>query len=422
MGSLMGGIFVRLYGWNSPPAELTDAVNELIADPEARLSRGPLEIPRMRIAPALVTLILLIPAAVWLFVDASSGRPDRAVGYGIFLAMGLGLIGWGIFRLIEARKLQLILSRDGAVIVDRHGRLHCPWKLFASEGVPAMMPSIPHRVHFSIHPDAIPNVTLTRPDGSRVSGANVSNSVFRFGLHDSVHLSAFFALHSYSVVSVLVALGKELADRPQRPTAGSPPRSEWASGSRRTAAPAAATSRPPTRVEAEIDHGDWLVVSEVRADFPPLCCMCGVKTEETYPLRAVDRFLGYFEQHVHARTDIPCCGPCRSTFRLREWLGRGTIFVCSMLVAMLGPMLLFGPGRFFQGVIALDGVMLFLWGFLGLFTVPVFWRFGRELFSPVKSRYLAKQEKLAFRFARPGYAEQTLAYLQNPSGWKPPGS
>lgn len=47
-----------------------------------------------------------------------------------------------------------------------------------------------------------------------------------------------------------------------------------------------------------------------------------------------------------------------------------------------------------------------------LLLFQTFIRFGRELFIPIRSRYRPRDETVAFRFPRPGYAQQALEWMQ----------
>lgn len=57
-------------------------------------------------------------------------------------------------------------------------------------------------------------------------------------------------------------------------------------------------------------------------------------------------------------------------------------------------------------------MIFFFGGLLVLLLFQTFARFGRELFSPIRSRYRPRDEMLRLRFSHPGCAQQALEWMQ----------
>lgn len=336
-----------LYGWNSLPEDLDLAITELNDAPEGRLVRGPIEIPRIRIARPLI--FLLIVTGWWTFelIESWDRQDAMARRYFVVTPILMMLFAWGIVRLISVRRLQMTLDRDGVKITDARGTIACPWNLFNFD-CRYERALIAHRIQFAVNPDEIPAVRMTRRDGTVVQGEAVSNGFFKFGQHGSVHLSAFFALHPIELVRLLMATGQTLGtlhDETRRPA----PQPSWRTTfppQRPIAEPSPSASRPRFRGHTAIDESGWQIVSHLHWQPPPYCCLCGAETEATCIVPAVSRYLGYFQGDMRW-TAIGCCPACQKKLRRREWLGRGTIFFTTLSVPLLGFMALVGPTRFF---------------------------------------------------------------------------
>jgi len=405
-----------IYRWNAPPADVILPISELIDDPEERLSREAVEVPRVRLLRPSVALLLLATCGIWLIFSAwNKGRLSQPKEIGVLIVMACLLL-WGSIALFAVRRLRMTLTRDGVTIADGKGTIVCPWNLFNTDGS-WTTEVVPHRIHFAVNVDEIPHVIMTRPDGSTVEGEAVANHFFRFGKHGSVHLSAFFAVSPEELVHVLLWTGRTLerlpgeSDKRGREQPRAPSFSQ--SHSPHTFdEPAKSTPRFPNRGDATVDSRGWLTVSIVHWQPPHICCLCGEETEETRPVLAVSRYLGYFHGGIHYETVVCCCPSCQKSFRNRDWAGRITILLITLLIPALGLMALFGPGEFFALMAKHPSSMLIFWGALTIILLKMLGRFGPELFSPVRARYKARDEKVAFRFSRPGYAQLALEWIE----------
>lgn len=401
-----------LYGWNSLPEDLDLAISELTSDPEERLARGPIEVPRIGISRPLAFLLVVTGWLTFELIDSWGRQDAMAQRFVILSPIALFLFAWGFFRLFSVRRLRMTIDRDGVSIADSKGTISCPWNLFNFE-CSIKRGGVPHRIQFAINPDEIPEVRMTRPDGTVVEGEAASNGFFKFGQHGTVHLAAFFALHPIELVRLLIATGQAigpLRHENEQPALHPSHRTTFPPH-RPNIEPSQSAPRARFRGHATINESGWLIASHIHWQPLPVCCLCGEDTDATYVIPAVSRYLGYFEGPMEW-THIGCCPHCRKTLWRREWLGRGTICLGSLSVPLLALMWLVGPVNFVPALFKHTLIICFFGGLIALLLFQTFIRFGRELFIPIRSRYRPRDETVLFRFPRPGYAQRALEWMQ----------
>jgi hypothetical protein len=412
---LFDALLWRIYGWTSPPAELMDDLAELTEDPEGRLARGPVVIGPVRTTRAYIGAIFALPFCAWLIVSGindwkSHSQPVAAI-VGILMLL---MLGWGIFRLWSAGHARLTLDRNGVEFQNASGRLTCPWALFNAVGAPVRS-NMSHVIALPINPTVIPQLSLVRADLTQEAGSDVKSSEFKFGKKpDAIELSLLYAIEPVTIGQVLLSVGRSLS------TSAGPQNATLASAAREMNSPAArmAAAKPSVTYTggegtAELRGRGWITMDTVRAVFPPFCCVCGGSTSEALPVNAVTRYLGFFEGNVSFNSAVPCCAGCQKRVRQREWMGRGIVLAICLAAGVLITGLVFNDLGW-KGILALESVSLVIVGVIALVMLRLLGRYGRELVSPIKARYMQRAEKLSFQFSQPGYAELVRDYARSP--------
>jgi hypothetical protein len=414
---LFAKILWRLYGWYSPPAESAQDVAELFERPGERLARGPVELGPVRTAPCAAAILLLLAYFVLAFVaDPKLDLRNPSVQFVAIAVLVAVLVTAAAVWLWRVSGSRLVLDTKGARFRTRRTEIFCPWSLFNAAGGPFVDPNVPHRIQIPINPGGIPDITLTRPNRDPKTATDVKTDEFRFDKRDSLKVSLVYAIDATTLARLLLHLGRHFAENPTTPAVPA---------ARRMPVPderaGAAGARPIWTGGEEsfsIDHKEWITMDAVRAQFPPMCCLCGGATDETYRLAPKVRYLGFFEGN-DAGISVPCCPPCQRTLSRLQWRGRWLVLGICVSFGLF--VLLWGYG--FAGFVDLlrkRDTTLFVWPVVSLILLRIFWRFADEMYSPVYARYHPQAKRFSFWFRQPGYALQICEYLRNPSEWSRP--
>jgi hypothetical protein len=421
VSQLIDALLRWIYGWNSPPAELMNDLAELANNPAERLAKGPVVIGPMRTSRAYAGAILAVLLCGWTIVsginDWNEQMGKKGVAIGVLLLVALV---WGISRLRGVRHSQLTFDLNGVEFQNANSRLTCPWGLFNAVGAPVQS-TMPHAITMPINPAAISLLSLKRADLTQESGTDVKSSEFKFAkTPDSVELSLLCAVDTLTIGQLLLSSGRALS------TPDGAGRPQLESAARQTSAPSArmASLKPSATYTggegtAELRGRGRIIMDSVRTVFPPICCVCGQPTDEALPVEAVTRYLGFFSGSMVLNCSVPSCGGCQKRVRQREWLGRGIIVAICLAAGILGGRLLFGE-QGWKRLLELDGPFLLIVAVIGLVMLKLLGRYGRELVSPIKARYLPRAEKVSFQFSQPGYAEKVSDFARNPNAWEQP--
>lgn len=367
---------------------------KLLAHPAESLVHRPIRIGPLRPYGLAIVFLLLTPILPFAL------RLDTLLGLHGTLDIALFTLGPLIALLIALlhRRYAMILDRDGVELQHGASVVYCPWDLFNVPGN-AFAPE-QGRGYSLVLPVAsavVARVELRRQGVCVATGRDIATQQLRFKTANEAVLYAPYETPAAELGDLLLRLGRMLGGQPVAEV-------PWV-------ADELLEEKLP---EAAAAPDGWLTIYLTRLPFPPICCDCGRTTQQRLPvevarLDSMGRVKGLFGSPEVVRVPIPVCAACQRSYRRKWWRGcllglTGGLFVVTSLVLQV---------VFVEHIRLLSFEVLVMLMVLVTPLVP-FLAYGIGSVCggkpPVEvGSYWPRERAVTLRFARPGYAAQTLA-------------
>src|SRR5437016_11462918 len=314
-----------------PLRKVVPNLTQLYGNPKATLADRAVDIgPARRYASSIalgLLIALLVFAAGMPLVGAVLGRPNRPLAQAVPLVLGSAvLLGaasvWLMLRVLRGG--EMTLTPDGVMISHRGTVVTCPWALFNVIGRPFRPRN--DRILLPVLPAAVPFVESEKANVV-ARGPGVKTRIFSVKSANQVSLRAHYEVDAMELGALLLQLGRLLGGE---------------SAGRRAVTEATDAARLVPLPSVSNGRDGWLTVSLTRLLFPPFCCDCGMRTEETQEFQGYAALLRLgswlnIEGGEHVRVLAPVCFACQRKNRSRYWktLFKG-IALALMLPGVLG--------------------------------------------------------------------------------------